>query len=102
MTNVKKLSVSLSSDLAEMVREAVAGGGYTSSSEVIREALRDWKVKQSVQAVELERLRTAWAQGVEDLDSGRYTQIDTADDLKAVTSDIEKRGLDQLATHRSD
>lgn len=43
MNRVEKISVSLTGELAEMVREAVADGSYASSSEVIRDALRTWR-----------------------------------------------------------
>lgn len=42
MTQVEKLSIALTAELAEQVREAVRSGEYASASEVIREALRGW------------------------------------------------------------
>ena len=36
-----KISISLTDEHARLVNEAVANGDYASSSEVIREALRD-------------------------------------------------------------
>jgi S-DNA-T family DNA segregation ATPase FtsK/SpoIIIE len=46
MSKLEKLSISLTPELASLVRSAVTGGDYASTSEVIREPLRDWKVKQ--------------------------------------------------------
>ena len=46
MSKLEKLSISLTPELASLVRSAVTGGDYASTSEVIREALRDWKFKQ--------------------------------------------------------
>jgi antitoxin ParD1/3/4 len=46
MANVEKLSIALTAEMAAMVRQAVESGEYASSSEVVRDALRDWKVKQ--------------------------------------------------------
>jgi putative addiction module CopG family antidote len=46
MSKLEKLSISLTPELASLVRSAVTEGGYASTSEVIREALRDWKFKQ--------------------------------------------------------
>ena len=45
MSKLEKLSISLTHELASLVRSAVTEGGYASTSEVIREALRDWKIK---------------------------------------------------------
>src|SRR3954463_10932176 len=64
MSNVEKVSIALSSELLETVREAVASGEYASASEVIREALRDWRLRQPLRQAEVERLRKAWADGV--------------------------------------
>jgi predicted nucleotidyltransferase len=44
---VEKVSIALSSDMLRMVKEAVAGGFYASSSEVVREALREWKQRRA-------------------------------------------------------
>jgi antitoxin ParD1/3/4 len=41
MPNVEKMSIALTPELAAAVRAAVASGEYVSSSEVVREALRD-------------------------------------------------------------
>ncbi len=101
MANVEKLSVSLSKDLAEMVRGAVGENGYTSSSEVIREALRDWKVKQAIQAADITRLQKAWKQGMHDIESGRCLEINSGTDAKALVEDIKTRGLKKLAAQRT-
>lgn len=45
---VAKISVSLTDDQAQLVDDAVASGDYASSSEVIREALREWKTKRLI------------------------------------------------------
>jgi putative addiction module CopG family antidote len=38
-----KISISLTDEHARLLNEAVASGDYASSSEVIREALREWR-----------------------------------------------------------
>jgi antitoxin ParD1/3/4 len=43
MAKVEKLSIALTSEMAEEIRRVVKRGEYASSSEVIREALRDWR-----------------------------------------------------------
>jgi antitoxin ParD1/3/4 len=53
MQNVERLSITLPKDMVKMLRGAVSGGGYASSSEVIREAVRMW---QDVNAARLQRL----------------------------------------------
>ena len=41
MSNIERLTITMSAELAGVVKEAVAGGDYASTSEVVREALRD-------------------------------------------------------------
>ena len=65
MANVEKLSIALTPEMAAVVRQCVESGEYASSSEVIREALRDWKLKRSLRQSEIEELRRLWQAGVE-------------------------------------
>lgn len=46
MQTVEKVSVSLSNELLRAVRSAVHSGEYASASEVVREALREWKQRR--------------------------------------------------------
>ena len=46
MATVEKVSIALPTDMLTMVRKAVDGGDYASSSEVVREALREWKARR--------------------------------------------------------
>jgi antitoxin ParD1/3/4 len=41
----------------------VESGAYNSSSEVIREAVRDWAAKWQVRKDDIERLRQLWDEG---------------------------------------
>ena len=79
MAHVEKLSIALTPEMATAVRQCVESGEYASSSEVIREALREWKLKRSLQQTELAELRALWQTGL-DSGPGRYTSMD---DIKA-------------------
>jgi antitoxin ParD1/3/4 len=59
MANVEKLSVALTPDMAAELRAAVAAGDYGSVSEVVRDALRDWRLRRKIETLEAER--TSWA-----------------------------------------
>ena len=63
MANVEKISVSMTPQQAELLRDAVSSGAYASSSEVIREAMRDWSAKWETRKGDTERLRRLWAEG---------------------------------------
>jgi antitoxin ParD1/3/4 len=64
------MNVSLTDELANFVKAKVAAGRYTSSSEVVREALRLMETHEQQQAEKLELLRAAWKEGVESGDVG--------------------------------
>ncbi|MEM1131934.1 MAG: type II toxin-antitoxin system ParD family antitoxin [Pseudomonadota bacterium] len=46
MGKVEKISIALTDELLATVKEAVASGDYASNSEVLREALREWRDRQ--------------------------------------------------------
>lgn len=48
MTTAEKISIALPLEMVAFVRGAVATGEYASSSEVVRDALRDWTHKRSL------------------------------------------------------
>ena len=69
-TTVEKLSIALPPEMAALVREAVEGGEYASSSEVIRDALRAWKRKRLLQRQGLGELRALWQEALDALERG--------------------------------
>ena len=75
MATVEKLSIALTPEMADEVRKAVQSGEYASSSEVIREALRDWRRKRTLMEQELEELRALWHQGLQS-GQGRYGSME--------------------------
>lgn len=70
MPTIEKLSVALPSEMAALVRRAVEGGEYSSNSEVIRDALRDWTHKRNLREQSLSGLRNAWNKAVADESDG--------------------------------
>lgn len=76
MAAVEKISIALTQDLASLVREAVESGEYASSSEVIRDALRDWKLKRTLQHQQIEEVRRLWAEGINSGSAGALEMED--------------------------
>jgi antitoxin ParD1/3/4 len=70
MPTIEKLSVALPAEMAALVRRAVDVGEYSSNSEVIRDALRDWTHKRNLREQDLSRLRSAWQEAVADDSEG--------------------------------
>lgn len=65
MSSVERLTITLPAEMATTVRDAVASGEYASTSEVIREALRDWVRAHDTERRDLEALREAIRAGLE-------------------------------------
>ena len=66
MATIEKISIALPKEMVTSLREAVESGEYASSSEVVREALRDWRLKRTLREHGLEELRRVWKQAMED------------------------------------
>jgi antitoxin ParD1/3/4 len=62
--------------MAAVVKSAVEVGDYASSSEVVREALRDWKTKRALRLREIEALKAEIDRGLTDLAEGRVREFD--------------------------
>lgn len=75
MASVEKISIALTQDMASLVRQAVESGEYASNSEVIRDALRDWKIKRTLREQQIEEVRSLWREGTTS-GPGRFKDID--------------------------
>lgn len=78
MAEIERLTITLPSEMAAIVKGAVEGGEYASNSEVVREALRDWKMKRALQLQELASLKADIDRGLTDLAEGRVKDFDAA------------------------
>jgi antitoxin ParD1/3/4 len=78
MAEIERLTITLPSDMAALVKGAVKGGEYASNSEVVREALRDWKMKRALQLQELASLKADIDRGLTDVAEGRVQEFDRA------------------------
>jgi antitoxin ParD1/3/4 len=63
MPNVEKISVALTTEQVGLLRAAVDAGEYATTSEIVREALRDWQMKRSLRDADVRRLRELWDEG---------------------------------------
>jgi antitoxin ParD1/3/4 len=77
MAGIERMTITLPADMAAVVKSAVKAGDYASASEVVREALRDWKTKRALQLQELAVLKAEIDKGLADLAEGRVKDFDT-------------------------
>jgi antitoxin ParD1/3/4 len=64
------ISISLTPELLSLIKAKVASGRYTSTSEVVREALRLLERLDRLEEQRIEELRQAWREGIESGDAG--------------------------------
>lgn len=76
MADTERMTITLPSEMAASVKSAVDLGEYASSSEVIREALRDWTMKRMLQVEALGALQADIDKGLADLAKGRIKDFD--------------------------
>lgn len=70
MASAEKISIALPPEMVHLVRGAVATGEYASSSEVIRDALRDWTYKRNLRQQGVIELRRVWQEALNDQTPG--------------------------------
>jgi antitoxin ParD1/3/4 len=70
------MNVNLTSGLESLVREKVKSGLYRSASEVVREALRLMKERDTLREIRLDALREGIRIGVVQADKGDLEELD--------------------------
>jgi antitoxin ParD1/3/4 len=73
MAEVQKISIALTTEQIGSLKAAVETGEYATTSEIVREAIRDWQFKRELRQEDLHRLRQLWDEGKA---SGPTTQVD--------------------------
>ena len=90
MSTIDRMTITMPAEMAAVVKGAVEGGDYASSSEVVREALRDWKAKRALRLHELAALKADIGTGLADVAAARVKGFDE--------DEIIERGRKLLAT----
>src|ERR1039458_10507930 len=78
MSTIERMTITMPADMAAVVKAAVDAGDYASTSEVVRDALREWKIKRAIQLQELTALKTDISQVLADVAAGRGKEIGRA------------------------
>jgi antitoxin ParD1/3/4 len=63
MPEVHKVSIALTGEQVCALKAAVETGEYATTSEIVREAIRDWQFKRELRREDLNRLRQMWDEG---------------------------------------
>ena len=65
MSTIERMTITMPSEMAATLRQSVDGGEYASTSEVVREALREWMRRRDTDRRDLDALREAIRMGDE-------------------------------------
>lgn len=84
MANIAKVSVALTSEQVASLKAAVDAGEYATTSEIVREAVRDWQLKRELRHEDVNWLRQLWDAGKA---SGRAGEVD----MKALRNEARAR-----------
>jgi antitoxin ParD1/3/4 len=87
--DIRKVSIALTGEQVEALKAAVESGEYATSSEIVREALRDWQFKREVRQKNIERLRQLWDEGKA---SGPAQPFDIERTIAAAKARFKKEG----------
>lgn len=86
MGAIERITVTLPAEMAATLRSTVEGGEYATTSEIVREALRDWSKARDADRRELEELRAMIREGI---DSGPGVPAEEVyAELRAMIEDV--------------
>jgi len=92
MPDVQKVSIALTGEQLGALKAAVETGEYATTSEIVREAIRDWQFKRELRLEDLRRLRQLWDQGKA---SGTATPVDFEAARREARSRLANAAKDQ-------
>ncbi|MCO4052711.1 MAG: type II toxin-antitoxin system ParD family antitoxin [Bosea sp.] len=94
MANVEKVSIALTPEQLAALRAVVEAGEYATTSEVVREALRDWQLKRELQQDDIRRLRQLWQDGLASGSAGEFDMTALRLEARARLAGATKAGPD--------
>jgi len=91
VADIEKVSVALTREQLATLRAAVATGEYATTSEIVREAIRDWQLKRELRQEDIKHLRQLWDEGKA---SGRARPFDIERPITAAKARRKKTGAE--------
>lgn len=94
------MNVSLTPELEQFIDRKVKSGRYNTASEVVRESLRLLEREDEAREIKLNELRREIMKGVEQIERGEYTEINSNKEWAAFLEKVKSRGRKRLAEVR--
>ena len=89
MPDIHKISVALTGEQIAALEAAVDAGEYATTSEIVREAIREWQFKRELRQEDIRRLRQLWDEGKA---SGPARPVDFGELRREARQLLEKAG----------
>ena len=87
------MTIELSREAEQFVKQLLASGDYADESAVVAEALARWQQQKAAEA----NIRVEVQRGLDALDAGRYRMISTPEEAKAFGDEIKQRARELRA-----
>lgn len=87
------VSISLKEEDQRFLEEVVKSGRYLCESEVVAEALSDFRVREAIRRAKLDELRAKIEVGIDQADRGDFVEF--------TAQDIKREGRQRLAAQQS-
>jgi antitoxin ParD1/3/4 len=91
MPDIQKVSIALTGEQLAALKAAVETGEYATTSEIVREAIRDWQFKRELRQEDIKRLRQLWDEGKA---SGPAAPFDVERTLAAAKARLKDAGAE--------
>ena len=91
--------VKLSDEQADFIRRSIEAGNFADVSEVVQTALR---LLEESEKAEFDLLRAEIQKGLDDIEAGRYIELNSDEDFRANREEIRRRGHEILAKEAMD
>lgn len=91
MAHIEKVSVALTGEQVAALKAAVDAGEYATTSEIVREAVRDWQLKRELRQEDIRQLRRQWDEGIASGPAGALQMAELRDDARKRLESARKK-----------
>ena len=91
------MTITLTNDLEELINDEIKSGAYESADEVIRASLKLLKAREEG----VEALRKEILLGFEDIQHGRFTSVDSDQELESFSDEIIRQAQERRDSRRN-